>query len=76
MTYVLYEQIERRRINSGKPDKPKTQKSLLESSIEVMRARYKPKEKEFWLFNARVPTEMLDDEGNAFGKLYWNPAQK
>ena len=49
---------------------------MLENSIEVIRARYKPELKEFWIFNARVPIEMLDDENNALAKLYWNPAQK
>ena len=49
---------------------------MLESSVEVMRARYKPALKEFWLFNARVPLVILDDENNAFAKLYWNSERK
>ena len=73
-TYVLYRQIERQRVNSGKREKPKkTQKQMLENSIEVMRARYKSDVKEFWFFNAKVPMELLDDESNAFAKLLWNP---
>ena len=49
---------------------------MLEHSLEVMRARYKPALKEFWLFNARVPMDMLDVEDNAFAKLYWIPSKK
>ena len=49
---------------------------MLENSVEVMRARYKPENKEFWLFNARVPIDLLEDENNAFAKLYWNTAEK
>lgn len=75
-TYVMYEQIERPRVNSGQIMAPKTQKGILENSVEVMRARYKPALKEFWIFNARVPMEMLDDCSNAFAKLYWSPLKK
>ena len=72
----MYEQIERPRVNSGQIMAPKTQKGILENSVEVMRARYKPALKEFWIFNARVPMEMLDDCSNAFAKLYWSPLKK
>ena len=73
MTYVMYEQVVRPRVNSGLKVAPKTPKAILENSVEVMRARYKPAQKEFWIFNGRVPIEMLDDCGNAFAKLYWSP---
>ena len=49
---------------------------MLESSVEVMRARYQPEVKEFWLFNAKVPVEMLNDVNSAFAKLFWNPERK
>ena len=75
-TYVMYEQIARARVNSGLKVAPKTPKAILENCIEVMRARYKPDLKEFWIFSARVPTEMLEDCTNAFAKLYWSPEKK
>ena len=74
--YVMYEQIVRPRVNSGQKVAPKTPKAILENSIEVMRARYQPALKEFWIFNGRVPTTMLDDCSNAFAKLYWSPEKK
>ena len=46
---------------------------MLENSREVMRARYKKDLKEYWLFNAKVPMDMLDDVENAFAKLFWHP---
>jgi len=76
LTFVMYENLEKRRVNSGEKLSPKTQQGLLNNSIEVMRARYKPDLKEFWLFNARVPLELLDDVSNAFAKLYWHPDKK
>ena len=72
----MYEQVVRARVNSGQKVAPKTPKAILESSIEVMRARYQPAQKEFWIFNGRIPARMLDDESNAFAKLYWNPQEK
>ena len=59
-------------MHSGHKKMPKTQKGLLKNSTEVMRARYRPESKEFWIFNARMPLEMLNNVDNAFAKLYWN----
>ena len=75
-TYVMYEQIVRPRVNSGQKVAPKTPKAILENSVEVMRARYQPALKEFWIFNGRVPTQMLDDSDNAFAILYWSSEKK
>ena len=72
----MYHQVEKKRVNSDCKLTPKTQKGMLENSVEVMRARYKPAFKEFWLFNAKVPMDMLDEENNAFAKLFWNPQTK
>lgn len=76
MTFVMYQQLEKSRVNSGAKLSPKTQKGLLDNSVEVMRARYKPEHKEFWMFNARVPSHLLDDVSNAFAKLIWSPEKK
>lgn len=76
LTFVMYEQVEKQRVNSGKTVPPKTQKAMLDNSVELMRARYKPELKEFWIFNARVPTDIMDDDSNTFAKLYWNPTKK
>ena len=73
MTFIMYEQqnqAQRAYIGHNKP--LKTQKALLKNSVEVMRARYKPELKEFWIFNARVPEHMLDNESNVMAKLYQN----
>lgn len=72
----MYEQIVRPRVNSGQKVAPKTPKAILENAVEVMRARYQPALKEFWIFNGRVPTQMLDDRDNAFAILYWSPEKK
>ena len=49
---------------------------MVENSVEMMRARYKPELCEFWLFNARVPMIMMDNESNVMAKLYWNTQKK
>ena len=68
----MYEQKSQQRANSGLKKTLKTQKALLENSIEVMRARYKPACQEFWIFNANVPLHMLDNENNPMAKLFWD----
>ena len=76
MTYVFYQQVEKKRVHSGKTLPAKTQKQMLDSSVEVMRARFKPELLEFWLFNAKVPMALMDDESNTIAKLYWNRNKK
>lgn len=68
----MYEQISKKRVHSGKTLPAKTQSAMLENSVEVMRARFKPELREFWLFNARVPMVIMDEENNVMAKLYWN----
>ena len=76
MTFVMYEQGQKKRVHSGKTLPAKTQTAMLENSVEVLRARYKTELCEFWLFNAHIPMTLMDDEEHAFAKLYWNQKKK
>jgi len=63
-------------VHSGKTLPAKTANAMLENSVEVMRARFKPELMEFWLFNARVPMAIMGEEANVMAKLFWNSEKK
>ena len=63
-------------MHSGKTLPAKTPHAMLENSVELMRARYRPESREFWLFNSRVPINSLEDESYVMAKLYYNKEKK
>ena len=77
--FFMHEQIEKKRKTSEYKVVNKTVTSLLQNSKFVLQAIYKPKEKEFWIFNTCTPVEFLKDGDNdtyVIAKLYHDLVDK
>lgn len=85
-TFIMYEQSKKQHLApqqhnddaslSHKRQVAKTKKALLKNARELMRARYHPGLKEFWIFNANMPLALLDSPEYAMAKLIWSRSEE